>query len=148
MQTIGIGVYRKKDYSKIRELSEDRDNMDDTWEEWEVNKKKAQQRFEQMGVRVVDVLVKPTALVEFCQKNGLRVDGSARGPLCYGKGRLMKEVSLIDKAIERFMDQRRPPEHIRDELDLGYTYQNQVLEIFEIRPYFLDKSRNHSCSGG
>ena len=53
----------------------------------------------------------------------------------------MKEVSLIDKAIERFMDRRRPPEYIRDELDLGYTYQNQVLEIFEVRPQFMDESK-------
>lgn len=53
----------------------------------------------------------------------------------------MKEVSLLDKAIERFMARRRPPKEIRDELDLGYTYQNQVLEIFEIRPQFMDKSK-------
>ena len=53
----------------------------------------------------------------------------------------MKEVSLIDKAIERFMVLRRPPQDLRDEVDLGYTYQNQVLEIFEIRPQFMDESK-------
>ena len=78
MQTIGIGVYRKKDYPRIRELSTDRVSMDDTWEEWEANKKQAQKRFEQMGIHTVDVLVKPTALAEFCQKHGLHIDGAAR----------------------------------------------------------------------
>lgn len=78
MQTSGIGIYRRKDYTKIRELSADRAEMDDTWEEWETNKNRTQQRFEQMGVRVVDVLVEPAALAKFCEKKGLRIDGTAR----------------------------------------------------------------------
>ena len=52
----------------------------------------------------------------------------------------MKEISLLDKSIERFINKRWPPEEIRNQLDLGYTYQNHVIEIFEIRPQFLDKS--------
>lgn len=46
----------------------------------------------------------------------------------------MREVSLIEKYMEWFMEKRRPPEEIRNEVDIGYRYENQVLDIFEIRP--------------
>ena len=53
----------------------------------------------------------------------------------------MKEIDLITRHIDRFIEKRRPPAEIRDRLDLGYTYENQIVEIFEIRPQFMDESK-------
>lgn len=33
-----------------------------------------------------------------------------------------------------FMKRRRPPEHIRNMLDYGYTVEGQTIDILEIRP--------------
>jgi hypothetical protein len=44
------------------------------------------------------------------------------------------EQKRCEKAVKVFIDQRRPPPHIRKELDLGYRFKNQSVEIFEIRP--------------
>lgn len=44
------------------------------------------------------------------------------------------EILKIEKAVAGFMDRRRPPLHIRSELDLGYRISGQSLELFEIRP--------------
>ncbi|MDP1557717.1 MAG: DUF3024 domain-containing protein [Nitrosomonas sp.] len=44
------------------------------------------------------------------------------------------EVKKYEKAIEKFMERRRPPTYIRNEVDLGYRIDNQSVEIFEIRP--------------
>jgi hypothetical protein len=44
------------------------------------------------------------------------------------------EIRKCEKAIAAFMKKRRPPAHIRKELDLGYRIKNQSIEIFEIRP--------------
>lgn len=49
-------------------------------------------------------------------------------------------TDLIEKQIAAFVDRKRPPEEIRDEVDLGYSYQNYTVEIFEIRPRWDDKS--------
>lgn len=38
------------------------------------------------------------------------------------------------KIIRGFIEKIRPPAHIRDQVDIDYTFQNRVLEIFEIRP--------------
>lgn len=45
----------------------------------------------------------------------------------------LKYLEIIE-AMEQFLERRRPPEHIRKELDFGYKIENQSIEIFEIRP--------------
>lgn len=50
------------------------------------------------------------------------------------------EIKRCEKEVEAFMKVRRPPEHIRNELDLGYRIEGQSVEIFEIRPHWRDPS--------
>jgi hypothetical protein len=44
------------------------------------------------------------------------------------------ELKRCEKEIEAFMGRRRPPVHIRDELDVGCRVDGQSVEVFEIRP--------------
>jgi hypothetical protein len=44
------------------------------------------------------------------------------------------EVARVKRALESFMRVRRPPSHIRAQLDLGCRTFGQSVEIFEIRP--------------
>lgn len=46
--------------------------------------------------------------------------------------------NIQEKTIQEFLKKRRPPEGIRSQLDVGVTYENQVVEIFEIRPQWDD----------
>ena len=39
-----------------------------------------------------------------------------------------------------FLAKRRPPPHIRPELDIGYRLNGQSIEIFEIRPQWDNPS--------
>ena len=40
----------------------------------------------------------------------------------------------VIEALENFLEIRRPPEDIRDKLDLSYRIEDQNVFIFEIRP--------------
>lgn len=40
----------------------------------------------------------------------------------------------FEKPVRAYIESRRPPVHIRPELDLGYRFEGQSVEIFEIRP--------------
>jgi hypothetical protein len=51
------------------------------------------------------------------------------------------ETKRLERLVSRFIAKRRPPPHIRDELDLGYRFSGQSVEIFEIRPWWRDKRR-------
>ncbi|MEH6501212.1 MAG: DUF3024 domain-containing protein [Pseudoalteromonas distincta] len=44
------------------------------------------------------------------------------------------ERKRAEKALSTFVERRRPPPHIRSELDLGFRVHGQSVEIFEIRP--------------
>lgn len=50
------------------------------------------------------------------------------------------ELKRCERDLQRFMERRRPPPHIRKELDLGYKVEGQSVEIFEIRPDWRDKT--------
>ena len=51
-----------------------------------------------------------------------------------------EEVTRAQQAVEEFMDRRRPPAEIRDELDLDYRIDgdDQTVAIFEVRPHWRD----------
>lgn len=43
------------------------------------------------------------------------------------------ETKKYEKLVSAFVEKRRPPAHIRNELDLGFRIKEQSIEIFEIR---------------
>jgi hypothetical protein len=49
------------------------------------------------------------------------------------------EAARVKKAIDAFMQEHRPPAHIRSKLDFGTRIAGHSLELFEIRPAFGGK---------
>lgn len=43
------------------------------------------------------------------------------------------ETRRIEKIVGEFIEMRRPPMHIRRELDLGFRVNGQTVDIFEVR---------------
>ena len=44
------------------------------------------------------------------------------------------ELKRCERELEKFLAAKRPPAHIRHELDFGHRIENQSVELFEIRP--------------
>ena len=44
------------------------------------------------------------------------------------------ELKKHEKALRAFIEKRRPPAHMRDQLDFGYRMEGQSVILFEIRP--------------
>ena len=44
------------------------------------------------------------------------------------------EIKRCEREVEKYLDERRPPAHVRNQLDFGYRIENQSVELFEIRP--------------
>lgn len=51
-----------------------------------------------------------------------------------------EEKAKIIKALEDFLEKRRPPEEMRDELDLAYRIVGQSVIIYDIRPNWQNKT--------
>jgi hypothetical protein len=52
---------------------------------------------------------------------------------------MSKEINFNAARIELFLESYRPPQDIRDQLDVGYSLENNVLQLFEIRPDWKEK---------
>jgi len=44
------------------------------------------------------------------------------------------EIQRYKKILDAFLKRRRPPAHLRDQVDVGFRLKGQSLEIFEVRP--------------
>lgn len=45
-----------------------------------------------------------------------------------------REEAQIEDVVGAFIERRRPPPHLRKDLDLGYRISGQSVVIFELRP--------------
>jgi hypothetical protein len=53
------------------------------------------------------------------------------------------EQHRLESLLKKFRDEKGPPPDIRDQLQWGFKIdpEQQTVELFEIRPYFMDASR-------
>ncbi|MEL6942608.1 MAG: DUF3024 domain-containing protein [Bacteroidota bacterium] len=55
--------------------------------------------------------------------------------------RLINQHQNLQKELENFLEKRRPPVEMRNQVDIGFSFVSQVVEIFEIRPHFKDEDK-------
>lgn len=53
----------------------------------------------------------------------------------------MTVINILEKTIKSNIESIRPPEDIRNQLDIGYSFINNSLILFEIRPSFMDENK-------
>jgi hypothetical protein len=51
------------------------------------------------------------------------------------------ETHRYTKVVDAYIESKRPPAHIRKELDIGFRLEDQSIEIYEIRPAFRDPGK-------
>jgi hypothetical protein len=51
------------------------------------------------------------------------------------------EAKKYEKIMKDYVEEHRPPVHLRNEIDLSFRIKGQSVEIFEIRPLWSDKSK-------
>lgn len=47
-----------------------------------------------------------------------------------------QEREAVERAMDGFLERRRPPPDVRAKLDIGYRVDGQSVAIFELRPAF------------
>ncbi len=87
---IAVSFFKKEDYPEILRISEDADNMFETWEEWHKSARQHTRNMESQGMKVVDILVIPTELFIYCKENELPINGKARAQYANEKSDMLK----------------------------------------------------------
>ena len=75
---LGLAWYTRQAWARLRELADDRDKLDDTFEDWERGAMAAIRDLESIGRQVHKVPIDVDALVAWCCAGGHRIDSAAR----------------------------------------------------------------------
>ncbi len=57
-----------------------------------------------------------------------------------------KVFDINQKIVDSFIQGIRPPEHMRNQLDIGFKYERKTFEIFEIRPIYTRENEFQEIS--
>ena len=84
---LGLAWYRPEQWSLLRALAADPDNLEQTHAEWLTAVTKAMKDFKKNGAVVKKIDVDVQELARWCQDRRLALDGSARQPFVTEKMR-------------------------------------------------------------
>jgi hypothetical protein len=75
---LGLAWYSREAWVRLREIADDREELDDTYEDWERGALAAIRELESVGRRIVKVPIDIDALLAWCRNRSLRLDSVAR----------------------------------------------------------------------
>jgi hypothetical protein len=75
---VGLAWFDRKQWQRLTEAVEDRNELDDTYEQWEQSALDAVRMIERQGQKVEKVHVEVESLVSWCKAKGLPMNGESR----------------------------------------------------------------------
>ena len=75
---VGLAWFDRKQWQRLTEVVEDRNELDDTFEQWKQSALEAVRTIEHEGQKVEKVHVEVESLVSWCREKGLPVNGKSR----------------------------------------------------------------------
>ncbi len=55
----------------------------------------------------------------------------------------METINFDEKIIENYIESIRPPVEMRNKIDIGYSFENNTVIFFEIRPDWKGETQFH-----
>jgi hypothetical protein len=84
-----VAWYKPNQWQRLREISEDREQLEETHGEWQILAEKALKDFAARGLPVTKITVDTEKLLLWCNERGLKVNGESRSR--YASWLLQKE---------------------------------------------------------
>jgi hypothetical protein len=75
---VGLAWFDRRQWKRLTEVVEDRNELDETYEQWQQSALDAAQVMEREGKTVEKVHIEVESLVSWCKEKGLPVNGKAR----------------------------------------------------------------------
>ncbi len=73
-----IPWYEKEDWELIKKISEDSDEMENTFEEWYSKALSTKMFFEKEGFNVIQTLIKPDEILQWSKAKNCKIHASSR----------------------------------------------------------------------
>ena len=78
MHRTGIAWYRPEDWQRLREISSDRADLEDTYEEWLDQAEDKFRKIRNAGMDVTKIFVNLDELKSWCEENNLDINADSR----------------------------------------------------------------------
>jgi hypothetical protein len=75
---LGVSWYTREQYDRLLELADDRDNLEDTYDEWQASAEKMMVKLSKPGVLPRKVHINVEELVAWCKAHNRPINGAAR----------------------------------------------------------------------
>jgi hypothetical protein len=75
---VGIAWYRPEQWQRLREISVDREDLEDTYRDWVRSTERAIRELNRNGLQCTKVAVEVEDLLQWCQSQNIPVSGEAR----------------------------------------------------------------------
>lgn len=75
---VAIAWYDATQWSKLKLIADDADNLDDTYEAWQRNAMNLERELRKKGIEIRRVSIDVDALVIWCRSHQKRINGEAR----------------------------------------------------------------------
>lgn len=75
---LAIATYKMQDWQRLREISDDKTELEDTWQEWHDSMLKSEDILRRKGIKYKEELIDLNELMEYCEKNRLKVNSESR----------------------------------------------------------------------
>ena len=75
---LGLSWYQPEQWDRLIEISEDRESLDDSYEDWKKNANKTIRDIRSAGKIARKVNINPEDLLAWCNENSLPVNGKSR----------------------------------------------------------------------
>lgn len=75
---VGVAWFDREQWGLLRRVAADREKLDDTFEEWEANARRALANLKSDGVDAKPFEVRISELLQWCAERNLTIDGAAR----------------------------------------------------------------------
>jgi hypothetical protein len=95
---VGISWYRREDYDLLMSMFLDRENLDDTFDDWHSQALEVSAKLTREGLVVEKAFIDPATFPEWCRANGLKMD--AKGRVQYANEWAAKKAKLDSKSPE------------------------------------------------
>jgi len=92
----GIGFYRREDWERFLASADDRETLEDTYDEWLAVFCKAVKDMRAAGIKPWKVIFTLNELLDYCEKKGLKNNAEARSKFFSELTRLGKTEEIID----------------------------------------------------
>lgn len=75
---LGIATYQINDWQELLKISDDRANLEETWDEWNDNIHKYEEHLRKNNKTFKEILINLEELKIFCKNNELLINGESR----------------------------------------------------------------------